>query len=322
MFRENSFPKDIITMNCLITGGGLGDLLGSLMAVNYIYNNAKWINLLVWVPDYMLEFAKHVLPSNMIIRNYSDAKTKYENKRKGITTQWKENHTPMRTHPVKYSFHMLADYSPTISEMEYLRINEKKINLSKFNLPEKYVVLQGAYTEKVKTMPPKTFNEVKNYVKEKGYEVILLGRTENKSGAGNIGVKAKVEEEFILDDCINLIDKTSLLESAAIIQKSKSLVAMDGGLVHLAGFTDAPIVAGYTFANYNHLSPIRNGDPNYKFYPVTPDESLGCKFCQSNWTLFIIKNHDFRNCYYGPNDFSCVKQMTSEKFISKLKTIL
>lgn len=320
MFRskEDELKSGIKTVNCLISDGGVGDLLASLMSVNYILENCPWINLLIWVPDYMKDFAKHVLKSNAVIRNYTEAQDKYEEDRLGITTKWNSQHTPMRTNAVKYSYHMLCDFSPTIEQMSYLKIDSTKINLKKFKLPNKIVAIQGAYVEQVKTMPEKTFNGIVDYVIERGYTPVFLGKTELKTGMDDTKILSKISSGYNLKHGINLLNKTSLLESAAIIQQSKAFISMDSGLTHLAGFTDTPMVVGYTFASPDQLMVIRDGIQGKNVYPVIPDESLGCRFCQTNLTLYY--NHDFRDCLY--TDFLCVKQMTSEKFIKELDKIL
>lgn len=317
MFRELP-PNTKTPVNCTLANGGIGDLLASLMTVNYIINKAPWINLLIWCPNYLKDFAKHVLPKDSIIRNYTEAEKKYDANKLGISTQWKGQHTPMRTQPVRYAFHVLCDYSPTIEETSYLKIRPEEINISQFDLPEKYIAIQAAYTEQVKTMPVETFNKITDYILEKGYTPVYLGKSLSESGKQNINVKASIISGYNLSKGINLVDKTDLLQTAAIISKSKALVCMDGGLLHLGGFTDTPIIAGVTFVNAKQVAPIRDGIEGKNCYFVEPDDSLKCKGCQSNWTL--LYNHDFRNCYY--KDYACVSHMKYEKFKEQLDKVI
>lgn len=311
MFRNTGDePKTKHSINVLIAENGMGDLIASLIAVNYMLEKCSWLNPLIWVPDYMKDFAKHVLPSGAIVRNFTEANTKYDEKRFGVTTKWTSQHTPMRTHGVKYAFHMLCDYDPKENEMNYLKVRPDEIDVSKFNLPEKYVILPGAATEFVKAMPPTTLNSLSDYIISKGYTPVFLGKTENATGVEGVAGRAEIQEEYDFTKGINLINKTSLLESAVIIAKSKLYIGMDSGLTHLAGFTDIPIVSGYTFIKPETMMPIRNNKLGYNVYPIEPDESLECRGCQSNWTLFM--EHDFRDCYY--DDFKCVEQITFEKY--------
>lgn len=325
MFRNNEdIPKTKTTINCLIAENGTGDLLCSLVAANHILTKAPWVNLLIWVPDYMKDFTKHVLPKDAIIRNFTEASKKYDGTKYGITTKWgKSQHTPMRTHPVKYAFHVLCDYSPTTEEMSYLKIRPNEIDVTRFNLPEKspdgsggYVVLPSASTEYVKSMPIETCNKLVDYVIEKGYTPVFLGKTENPTGVKNMSGRAEVQQ-YDFSKGLDLTDKTNLLESAAIIAKAKLFIGMDSGLAHLAGFTDTPLMIGYTFVSPSVMMPVRDGVFAKNVYPIEPDESLGCRGCQTKWTLMF--NHDFRDCYYGPDDFTCVKQITFEKFKEKIE---
>jgi ADP-heptose:LPS heptosyltransferase len=314
MFRNPNEVKNVTTINCLLADGGLGDLICAFVPIDYLLKNCPWLNVLIWCPDYMVDFAKNILPKGAIVRGYTDAKKKYDNTKAGVTTKWVGNHTPMRTHAVDYSFHVLCDYHPKPHERNYLKVTP--IDVSKFNLPKEYVVLQSAATEKVKAMPGPTFNAIKEYILNKGISVVLLGKTENNTGVKGITNNASVLTG--VDDihgAINLTNKTNLLESASIIAGAKCFVGMDGGLTHLAGFTDVPIIAGYTFADPSHLMPIRNDILGYNVYPVLPDASLACKFCQTKRVMYY--DHDFRECFY--KDYACVQQMTPEKFINMLK---
>lgn len=294
-------------------------MLAALTAVDYTLKNSPWINLLIWVPNYLKDFALHVLPKGANVKNFTEAEKQYNKKYYGRTTQWNNGHTQMRTNSVRYAFHTLCDYSPTIEECSYLKIRPEEIDVTRFNLPAKYVAIQGAYVERVKTMPAETFNKVVEFVRNRGYEPVFLGKTNNDVGTNNLKILAQVEKQYKLDG-INLIDKTNLLESAKIINNSKLLICMDGGLLHLAGFTETPVVAGMTFVTKEQIAPIRDGVSGKNMYFVEPDESLECRGCQSKWNL--LYHHEFRNCYYGQDDYTCVSQMTAEKFIKEIEKVL
>ncbi len=321
MFRDwNDRPKSLTPVNCLLAGAGLGDHVASLVAVNHIITSYPWINLLVWVPDYLLDYAKNVLPANAIVRDYTQAVKKYDSKKIGLTTEWRSQHTPMKIHPVYYAMHMLADEHPVIEKCNYLQIKFDQVDVSTFNLPKKYVCIQATFAEVVKTMPNKTINEIAAYVKSRGYTPVFLGKTENKVGVvKQVNTAKEADVDYSIG--INLVDKTDILQSAKIIQGAAALVSMDGGITHMAGSTTTPIVVGYTFIDPAHNLPIRNNEIGWNCYTVVPDEKLGCRFCQTR-TNFLM-GHDYRNCYY-PKDkpFACVDYMKSDKFITHLEGIL
>lgn len=269
------------------------------------------------MPDYLVAFAKHVLPEGAIVKNYSDAKKKYDDKRTGISTRWIA-HTAMRTHPVDYAFHMLVDIHADIKDKNYLKIRANEIELpSDIILPKKYVVIAATATERVKTMPVSTINEISNYIVSKEYVPVFIGKSESPTGEGNNKIKGNVADiDYSIG--LNLLDKTDMLQTAKIIEGAKVFVGMDGGPVHIAGCTNTPIVVGYTFINPNHNLPIRRNSLGWNCYPVVPNKSLTCRFCQTNMNL--VYNHDFRSCFY--KDYECLNHMTSDKFINYLENLL
>ena len=315
-FRDPSDTNrlSIKTINCLINTGGIGDLLCSLMPIAYLKHNSPWVNVLVWCPDFLKEFAKHVLPDGMVVRNYTEAKVKYDKTRVGITTQVKGQHTNMRTHPVKYAFHTLCDFSPSDEQMSYLKIKSNLIKISQFNLPDRYIVIQGSSVEQVKRMPDNTFNQLVDYCHFNNYKVVVIGKRIT-SGLVETADIVSTSGNYDFSKTLDLMDKTSMLESAAIIAGAKLFIGMDGGLMHMAAFTDTPMLIGVTFVTPQHIGPVRDGIKNKNIYYVEPDESLKCRGCQTNWSLMY--DHDFRNCYY--NDYACVNHMTFGKFKKQIE---
>jgi hypothetical protein len=307
--RDNPDKFDVKTINCLVTDGGIGDLLCALVPIDYILKNCPWLNVLIWVPDFLKDFTKHVLPPNACVRNFTEGSKKYDKRHTTITTKWLGQHTPMKTNAVKYSFHNLCDYSPTIEECSYLKIKPELIKISQFNLPEKYIVMQGTFTEKVKSMPINTFNSLVDYFNSKGYSVVVLGSSHTIAGVRSGDIHSNIGN-YDFTKTINLINKTSMLESAAIISGAKLFTCMDGGMMHIGAFTDTPILAGVTFVTPEHIGPIRDGVKNKNCFFVEPDSTLACAGCQSKNILRY--NIDFRDCIY--EDFLCLNHMTFEKF--------
>lgn len=306
--------KEVV--NILIADGGAGDLICSLVATHYNITHYPNVQFLVWVPDYLLSLTKHLLPKGISIRNFTDAKTKYNASLPGVSTKWSSFHTPMRTHPVDYGFHMLSDrHVYNLNEKNYLSIRPEEINLFKYHLPEKYVVLCAAAAEKVKEMPVDTMNQLIDYVIEKGYVPVFLGRTKSETGVKNLNIVAK-PLEINYNKGINLLDKTDLLEAAGIMNNAKCVIGMDGGLIHVAGCTNTNIVSAYTIASPEHLAPIRNGSQSYKFWAVEPDNVLN-KYYQTNNNFNY--GQDYRKF---PGWEKVVETITAEKFINILENIL
>lgn len=310
-------PKQPV--NVLISDGGMGDLLCSLVALDYNIRHYPNAIFYVWLPDYMVDFAKHVVTPGSIIRSYSKGKSKYNESFPGVTTAWggRSFHTPMRTHPVDYAFHVITDkHIYDLNEKNYLKIRPEEIKIDKFKLPEKYVVIASASVVPVKEMPAETANVIINYVLEKGYVPVFLGKNHATTGYKDIALRAKTLE-IDLSKGINLVNRTDLLESAKIISNAKAMIGMDGGLVHLAGFTDTEIVAGFTLVDPGHIAPIRNGSQNYKFHAVVPDEDIPNRFYQT------MANFNFdEDMRWFDGWERVVASMTPDKFIRELEKIL
>lgn len=300
----------------ILTDGGMGDLICCLVAVDYNIRTYTNVHFHVWVPDYLLEFAKHVLSPGGTTRPFSKAQAKFNPNILGMTTEWCTNHTCIRTHPVDYGFHMLSDrHVYDLNEKNYLQIKPDKIPLARINLPNRYVVIACTGIEPVRTMPIQTANDIIDYVIQKDYVPVFLGKEESKCGFKDLAIKA-TPLELNYSKGLNLLNKTDLLESAKIIYGAKAYVGMDGGLTHLAGCTDTSIICGYTASNPNHIAPIRRGSQTYKFSAIEPDKTLTNRYYQ---TYSSFKKGNFQR-FEGWEAVNA--SMTSQKFISALEKVL
>lgn len=318
MFREdNSFKPAQKTVNCIFMNGGVGDHIASLVAVDYVVKTYPWVRLLVWVPDFLLDFSKHVLPSDTVVRSYTEMKRHYNQNKPTKTTAWDGHVSPMKTHCLDYAFLKLCDENPGVEHKNYLQINPNKINTTEFDLPKKYIVITTGYTAEVREFPAAHINKVAEYAKAKGVETVFLGQTQTNTGAKHV-IKGNFSEEIKLEEGIDLIDRTTLLQAAKIMGNAAATLGVDNGLLHVAGCTQAPIIGGFTTVSPELRMPVRNNILGWNYYTVVPDENLGCKFCQVR-TNFLY-DHNYINCMYKDN--LCTSQMTASKFIAHLERIL
>lgn len=297
--------------------GGLGDHIGALVAVDYAIKTYPWINFLVWTPNYLLDPASASLPKGSTVRNYTAMERQYDRNKITKTTKWDGHHSPMKTHGVDYAFLKLCDENPSIDNKNYLKPRLDYVATKHYSLPNKYVVITTGYTAKVREFDPNTVNTLIDYIIGKGYMPVFLGQKTTKTGAAHV-IEGRFADNIRYDKGINLINKTDLLQATKVMQNAKAVVGVDCGLLHLAGMTDVPIVAGFTTVNPSLRAPIRHNELGWQFHTVVPDESLDCKFCQVS-TNFLY-GHDYRNCLY--DDYKCVSQLTPEKFIKHLEGIL
>lgn len=270
----------------------------------------------MWVPDYLVDFARHLLP-NTIIRNFTDAKKKFDGSKPTIHTRWDGRTSPMKTHLLDYAFHVLCDKHVPFSDKNYLQITPNLINIGKFNVPKKFVVITTGFTAPNREFLPEHINAVTDYVKSKNYGIVFLGKKETATGSKHT-IKGNFSTEIDLSKGLDLIDKTSLLEAAKIMHESAGVIGLDNGLLHIAGCTQTPIIGGFTNVNPDVRMPVRNDVLGWNYYTVVPPKSLACRFCQSN--LNFIYDFDFKNCYY--KDYACLKQLSANLYIEQLEKIL
>lgn len=311
------------TINVMLQNGGVGDHIASLTAIDYILRRYDWITPLIWVPDMMKELAINLLPDHTQIFSKSEMRGRYQPSRITKSTLWDGHTSPMKMHPVDYAFAKLCDEAPPIFEKNYLRLKRDKIQLNDDG-PENYVVVTTGYTSDVKEFRADYIRKIVEFVKSKSLEVVFIGHSNVKTG-GHDFISAKFDEK-ILKMGINLVNKTTLIEAAAIMHDARAVVGVDNGLIHLAACTDIPIVCGYTFVAPHGKMPIRHNEIGWNVFPIVPDESLSCRFCQSDSNF--LYGHDYRNCWYkgkiglGNRVNLCTKQITPDKFIEKLEQVL
>lgn len=307
-----SFTPKSKTVNFILMNGGVGDHVGSLVALDYIVKNYTWVKPIVYVPDFFLEFTKHILPNTMVY-DYSSMRTKYNHNLATKTTQWDGHTSPMKISGVDYAFLKLCDELPDISNKNYPKVNIQAIDTSNFTLPARYVVLTTGFTASVREFPATSINEIVTYLVNQDITPVFLGQTATKTGAHHV-IKGKFDTNIDFIKGVNLINKTTLLQTAKIMAGAEAVLGVDNGLLHIAGCTDVKIIGGFTTVTPEIRMPVRNNILGWNYYPVVPDPDLSCKFCQVK-TNFLY-GHDYTGCMY--RDTACVSQMTADKFIKNL----
>lgn len=316
MFRKNVNSPKIETVNFLFDDGGIGDNICRLPAIRYLKDTYPNLIPIVWVPDYFLPLAKHFLP-DVDVRDFTMAKTQYNDKLPGRKTS-NNAYNNMRTHMVDHAFHILTNKDVHGWYKNYLRLRLEEIDVTKFNLPDDYLVITTGYTAQVREFIPETINNIVKYAKLKGLQIVFLGNKKTIVSKKTGNIISNFNQEIQFKEGIDLIGKTSLLEAGKIMGMARVVIGLDNGLLHLAGCTDVPIIAAYTTVEPKYRLPYRYGKLGYNCYSIIPEESLECRFCQSEWDFTF--DIDFRKCYYG--DRLCTQQITFDKFKPILDRIL
>lgn len=293
--------------------GALGDYLCWLSAIKYIAEEYNYVHGILVSPMWFHQVSQNVLKPFTHWKCFADKiPDKYlDGYPIRVPTIHPLNATMM--HLVDLGFVYFAGLNPPPEGRDFY----PKLDLSKIKVPymirnTKYVVFTPGATSKTRTMPAHIFNEIVAFVNGIGLTPVFLGVSSMSNGARNISFEA----DYNLNAGVSLINKTTILEAAKIMEEAQCVVGLDNGLLHLAATTDVPIVFGYSMVGPKHRRPRR---PEGFIYDVTPDKKkLPCTFCQEQVRFFL--DHDFENCIY--QDFECLKSVSSEKYIEGIKEAL
>jgi len=91
------------------------------------------------------------------------------------------------------------------------------------------------------------------------------------------------------------------------------IIGLDNGLIHLAGMTDVPIVAGYTTVDPYYRVPYRHGVKGWNCYVVEPTSE--CRYCQTEH--FETYGINFLEC--GIMSKECMYSLTFDKWLAKIQ---
>ena len=137
--------------------------------------------------------------------------------------------------------------------------------LAKFDLDKKYIVLcPDSEYGPAKKWPIKKWIDLANSI-QKSYQVVFVGLDSSFSTAAS---------EAGLNNCINLIGKTTLNDAIIILSQSTCVVSNDSGLMHVAAALDRPIVGIYGSSSPEYTPPLIENDKKIIIY-----QNLSCSPC-------------------------------------------
>ena len=320
-FRPNT-PMYPLKMNFIFLNGGAGDYYTWLQPIRWLADRATWIDGTLVCPIYLKEIATYFLKPypRWGVKTYQelqDMKHHDDTPFRGPVVLQNESLNATGAHlktcgwvyftnkecaPDEIDEAMSANLGYRAMWDSYPQFKQSDLDI--VPLPEeaqaleqgKYIVITAGNTTPSRHIKPEYYNYLIEYVKGLGYLPVFLGKEMVETGnAKNIHTEYNQAVKYDLG--LNLINKTSLMQAAAILSKAALVVGHDNGLLHLAGMTAVPIVFGYNLASPQHREPIR---PRGKTYNVTlTSAELACNHCQSN-TNFVI-GYNFRQCFYGDN---------------------
>lgn len=312
MFRHDVKRQKGEAINVFLHQGGMGDLIMQLPALKCLLTEHSYNTYFIWCHAYGVDLVKKALDHDKVYP--IDSVTKHCNLSLiGRSPYSAPTATNLAMHGVDHGFYTLVGNVPTENgPRNYLPLTP--CDISALKLPKDYVTVSTGFTSDSREWKPEIVHKVTEAIKfNYGFEVVYLGKTEVRADK-NHAIKGQMKADRT--NGIDLVDKLSLFESHAVISGSKAILGVDNGLLHLAGMTEVPIVAGFTSVNPKHRLPYRHNELGWNCFTVVPE--VACRFCQSNMTLTF--NHEFTGCYY--KDFACLNQLSSEKWMKALKSAL
>lgn len=213
----------------------------------------------------------------------------------------------MRMHLTTYASIQLVDR--IVENLYYLPL--PKVDISHFGIDfSKSVLIIVTYRDEVRRIPHEAVYKIASWVENQGLIPIYIGKEDNSPMWKDSPFRRCFDQMPATG--IDLLNKTTILELASIMNVAKAIVGLDSGPIHIAGTTEIPIVCGFTTVSPECRIPRRKVG---NFYSVVPN--MDCKHCQSS---FNLNYHDFGRCPLS--DLKCTFDMTGDKFIEGIKTVL
>jgi ADP-heptose:LPS heptosyltransferase len=341
MYRNNTELLFDTKMNFVLNHGALGDMITSLPAIIHArLNRSDMVTLTVWVGKWQVDLVDHLLKpyGKFRVKDITEFPMKAIERKDwdggpvAINTAFKNTHTRNRVHMVDYAFNFLIDAQPeNMAQRSYpvlAPIGEladcADKSIGQMLKGERYVVFPIGATSDNKLFKASLMAPIMEWCLENSYQPVIVGTktshtmVEAQGDLAPIVLRDELDKlpDGMIHRCIDLREKTTLLELRDVCGHAKAVVGVDGGTLHIAGTTDTNIVYGLTTTLPKHRYIARFGEPEYKVKYVVP-RNLECAGCQSNWVL--VPWHDFRNCAYDDN--KCTDMLHHEDFINGLKEL-
>ena len=219
--------------------------------------------------------------------------------------------TPKHMHLGQFASILLADRILPEKHLQYVPLEQ--VDIEHFGIDfTNTVVLVTSYRDVTRMWQADYILEVAGWLKSRGITPVFIGKTDMDQTAREAVIPKSSLPADISYYGIDLRNKTTIPELASIFRKTRAVVGLDSGPIHLAGTTDVPIVCGYTSVSPEHRIPIRQYGQTY---PVLPD--IDCLGCESRWRSILW---NYENCYL--HHAKCCAEMTPDRFIKALKAIV
>lgn len=217
--------------------------------------------------------------------------------------------TPSRFHLVQYASVGLLARVLKLEDAPYVPLTAVPVDHFGIDF-DRAVVFVTTYRDITRHWPAAEINKTAEAVKDMGLIPVFVGKTGAIANWKNN--LAKTEWEYP-GYGVDLTNKTTIPEMAAVMSKARCVVGMDSGPIHIAMTTNTPVVIGFTNVNPDARIPHRKAPT----VPVIANELI-CRFCQSDWNLDFW---NFQKCPRGMEKPECSEMMKAEKFIEGIKQV-
>lgn len=328
MYRDNLQLVTEPMLNFVLNHGALGDTITSLPAIIAARRHYPTpdVTLRVWAGEWQHELLRHLLApyGEFEVHDFEKFPKKaverqdWDGGAVALNSAPFNVHTRNRVHMVDFAFAFMLDSRPeNMPERSYP--TAAPLGPRPHEAP--YVVFPTGATSANKLFRASVMAPVIRWVVSHGYTPVLLGTAKSHVMLDKGGELAPVElrdevallPEAVRAKCLDMRHKTTLLEARDWCGHAAAVVGVDGGTIHLAGTTDAPIIYALTTTHPRHRYIPRHGDHQYRIRYVVPT-NLECAGCQSNWRA--MAHHSFTDCLY--NDNLCTERLDPEGFIQGL----
>jgi len=304
--------------------GGMGDYLCWLPALRYVAKTKPWVYGTVVAPTFFHELLQQFFGAPTAEFPHWDIMS-YEEFDRRVNAQdpfvdipakgpfFKETIAVNATgsHLLDCGFAYFAGECPPPAEWNYMPVLDPltltAYRPSSFKLkPKTYAVITPQAIQAPRRVRGEAWRPILTYLKARGLTPVLLGQRETVLDKGR-RLTSSTDGEVPLEGVEDWRDRTSLMQAASIMKNAAAVIGLDNGLLHLAAYTDVPIVYGYNVAAPWHREPRRRKGV-HEAVTLTKEE-LGCIHCQSNTHMII--GFDFgKHCYM--KDLKCLDLLFSD----------
>lgn len=289
----------------------LGDMICWLPAIKWVAETYNFVRGTVVVPPWFEDITKNVF------REFPHWRIN-TTQRLPVHLDGVQLRTPHRVpvnatgfHLIDLGFMFFTQLPCPEDKRKYLVLDLEDVLRPEIDGP--YAVMTPGTSSANRMWSVDAYNKTCDHLLSKGITPVHLGTTDMKHRP----VAPTFNKGYDLSKGVNLIDCTTLLQAAKIMEGAVMVLGIDNGLLHLAAMTDVTILYGYTIAGPNQRRVYRDFGKTFELYDDSPG---ACRFCQE-WARFH-KNHHFTDCIYQENEPQCARALNAESWIATINKAL